>query len=114
MKFIIGIILSFLSISLYSQTYFKNTNHEVCMELYITNSGVGDYIVYLVIDETLDSTDYKIMKKWSTLTSEEKSRCSQHWAQIGKRVESENYPCYQEKLDSNYFKPKKVPHLKSR
>ena len=57
----------------------------------------GDGLVYMVIDNEnpLERNDSLILLKWLSLKQSEQSKCVQKWTSLGKRVEIENFPCYQ-------------------
>ena len=95
----ICLVVCFLLFSncLKAQKLFKNINNELCIELYKTDIANGEGLVYMVIDNEnpLERNDSLILKKWSSLKQSEQSKCVQKWTSLGKRIEIENFPCYQ-------------------
>jgi hypothetical protein len=94
--FIIVAVLIF-SNCLKAQKIFINTNNELCIELYKIEIANGEGLVYMVIDNEnpLERNDSLIFMKWSSLKQSEQSKCVQKWTSLGKRIEIENFPCYQ-------------------
>jgi hypothetical protein len=90
----------------WTQTCFKNTNNERCVELYRVDDELGEFIVYLVenIEDPLSSNDTIILKKWSSMDQPKQSYCVQRWTMTGKRIESERTPCTYMLLKNQPFK----------
>ena len=80
-----------------AQKLFKNINNELCIELYKTDKLNGEGILYMVIDNEnpLERNDLLILMKWSKFKQLEQSKYVQNWTSLGKRIEIENFPCYQ-------------------
>lgn len=74
-------------------TYFTNVNSELCFELYRTSDRLGEFRVYVVIDE--ESTflaDTVLLNQWNTLPRGRRSAITQRWAVEGRRIEAERAP----------------------
>ena len=101
----IAILLS--STSLMAQKMFKNTNNELCIELYKISDDGGTNLVYMVIDyeHPLEKNDSIILQKWHTLKETDKSTCTQKWTSLGKRIEIEKFPCTQVFIKTQPFQP---------
>ncbi len=71
--------------------YFNNSNNELCLELYRQYDEIGQYRVYMIIDE-LDEKDQKILSQWDTLDGKTKTTVTQRWTAEGKRIETDRAP----------------------
>lgn len=90
--FFILLILSTLSLQSIAQKLFFNTNKEICVELYIGQDEMKQYVVCMVLDQNLNSTDTTVLRRWNTFTIEEQSAWTQQWSINGYRIETVNYP----------------------
>jgi hypothetical protein len=74
---------------------FNNSNNEPSVELYKMNDPLGEYRVFMVLEE-LSKNDSVFLIKWHTYSASSKSHITQRWSMEGKRIEVERYP-YREK-----------------
>ena len=84
---------------------FNNSNNEPSVELYKMNDPLGEYRVFMVLEE-LSKNDSVFLSKWHTYSDAAKSQITQRWAMEGKRVEVERYP-YRERP---FTPPRKLKH----
>lgn len=90
---ILFLILAGVSFCQDGVTYFNNVNSELCYELYRTGDQLGNYRVYIVIDEeTTLLADTMLFNKWHKLSQAQRSSVTQRWSVEGRRIEAERAP----------------------
>ena len=80
-----------MSNNMKAQKLFTNVNSELCIELYRLTDELGVYRVYMVYED-LTKNDSIMLKKWHTLKIDEMTYVVQHWAYLGRRIETDREP----------------------
>lgn len=91
MRNLISIILILIATASNAQKLFINSNGETCVELYVAQDPLKEYVVCLVV-ENLTPTDSTVLRRWNQFNMEERSAWTQEWAWQGYRIEAVNLP----------------------
>lgn len=98
------LFLVLMASSVSKAQYFMNSNSELIYELYRKSDKVGEYRVFVVIDEeTTFYSDSLTIKKLHGLPNSSKMKIADQWRLHGKRIEVERAPyiSYSPRFPSN-------------
>jgi hypothetical protein len=85
------LVLFVLCFSDLKAQYFNNSNNELCYQLYEQNDNIGEFRVYIVIED-LSSKDNELIQKWDSIHKKENLTTTERWTNEGKRIEVERFP----------------------
>jgi hypothetical protein len=85
------LILLFFFFTNVNAQYFNNANNELSYQLFEKKDKLGNYRVYIVIEDFLLS-DFEQIQKWDSINLNQKMQLTENWVNEGKRIEIERYP----------------------